>query len=203
LVDHGVLGLIAMLVMAAAYPVYRRMFLDSMTFHGDRQALSLFFAILVGLWAIWKVRQLHGFAIAITTTGPQGKPQPFGLAGFRRGTAVVLLVSSLMAIFIGAAVSVVPGFLIDHAVNFDRGSYGYAFIASAPYWYTIVEFGGSAAVVLLACLILVILQGAVVVVRGLLWRIVEYGKGPVAAVTIVLTVIFGVLDLYLRLETPK
>jgi hypothetical protein len=34
--------------------------------------------------------------------------------------------------------------------------------------------------------------------NAILWRVVEYKKGPVAAVTVVLTVILGFLDLYVH-----
>jgi hypothetical protein len=48
----------------------------------------------------------------------------------------------------------------------------------------------------------VVLQGAMMALRAVLWRVVEYNKGPVAAFTVIVTVLLGFLDLYFRV-VPK
>jgi hypothetical protein len=64
--------------------------------------------------------------------------------------------------------------------------------------YTIAEFGCPAVIILLACLGLLIVQMLVKAGNAILWNVVEYKKRPVAAVTVVLTVILGFLDLYVH-----
>ena len=88
---------------------------------------------------------------------------------------------TVMSVFVGGADYVLSSLLTEHALHYDNELLGYGMIAAAPYLYVIAELLGCAAAVLLACVMLATLQGTVMILRAVLWRVIEYGKGPVAA----------------------
>lgn len=198
-VNRRLLNIIGLLVGAATFPFYRRIVLRFMTLHEDKHALAFLGAIGVGLWSIRTVNKHYPWMTGVTTGRyAQEQKRPFGLPQFTVATGEIIALLSAMSVFVGGVVYLLPSLLIDHTLRYDKELAGYALVAAAPYFYVIAELGVCAAAVLLACMMLAALQGATVTLRAVLWRVVEYGKGPVAACTVIVTVILGLLDLYVR-----
>jgi len=65
----------------------------------------------------------------------------------------------------------------------------------------LIDFGVLAilsCVVLLSSLILLVLEMLLKIVRGLVWRVVEYNKGAFAAIVLILTILLGVIESYVK-----
>jgi len=111
------------------------------------------------------------------------RPQsPFGVPQFLIATIKIETCLLVLSIVSAALLYLVSALLIDNTVAYDEELVRYSILSVTPFLYTAAEFGTSAAIILLMCFIFAVLQIITLLLRAVLWRVVEYGKGPVAAV---------------------
>lgn len=199
IVNRRVLGVLGLLVLVVFSPLYRVVVVRFMTLKSDEDALPMLTGVLAGFVSLWVVHKNHKFMIEVTGGAYAEKHNlPFGLRQFLIATGEILLIVIVFSLMTGSVVLFLPNLAMEHRLDPSGGKWEYTVVGVAPFLYTIAEFGGPAVIILLACLGLLILQMLVNAGNAILWRVVEYGKGPVAAVTVVLTVILGFLDLYVH-----
>jgi hypothetical protein len=128
---------------------------------------------------------------------------PFGLRDLTAAYAkVCLTLGCFSCMFIGLQYLALSLY-VHRAVRRDASILGSTLVAQFALLYDIAAYSFVVGIILVATLTFVLAQGVILALRGLAWRITEFNKGPVAAVSIVVTVLCGLLDAYLRTQLPK
>jgi hypothetical protein len=56
--------------------------------------------------------------------------------------------------------------------------------------------------VIIYSILLLLLEGLLILLRGIAWRIAEYNKGAFAAIIVIITITLGITEVYLRFQPP-
>lgn len=84
--------------------------------------------------------------------------------------------------------------------SWEHSAYLISIMALWPFFtffWILIQVGG---IVLWAAVILFLLEVLLKIGRGIAWRITEYNKGAYAALTLILTIFIGIVDLYLKTD---
>lgn len=147
---------------------------DNQSFQGENLTIAIGFTLLVSLIA-WKAFQMYGFRILSWM--------------FRKGRWGVFFARFLLFVVI----TNIPLMLL---LIYDRYNFYPILIALLLFsgvllvWFSISWLGTFLALYFLA---LTLLKFLLNILRWLLWRISEYNKGAVAAITLLITVVLGIV----------
>lgn len=150
-IDRTLLNVVAIALLAAIFPYYRALVTHLWTLREERHALASLGAIGIFLWSVRNLRKHGGWMIS-ATAGEYKKSNrlEFGLRQFLFATIKIEAFLLVISPVTGSLFYFVSAGLIDHTINYNQELMGYAVLAISPFLYESAEFGGCAAIVLLA-----------------------------------------------------
>ncbi len=165
----------------------------------QRQPLGAPLAALVAIFAMKKAHDFGSLMIAdMAGKNDAAKDGTLTIKMFgMRSAKAIAITGGFVALFFVGNYALLTA-LLNEDLSFDEDHALIAALASWPIASEFLTITGLAAVVALMVASMALLHVAVLICRAVCWRLVEHKHGAWSAIVLVLTIILGIAEVYLR-----